>query len=516
MELRPPGSGISFGDEAVELARRANLLPDDWQAQALQDVLMLGTDQRWAAREACEIVGRQEGKTVGIGLPRALTSFLLLGDELIMWSSHELKTSLRSFLAAQKALVTLGERVSDTLIVVDGRPIKVLNTNSQEGFVAHETDAFPRQEWLFHARSAGAGRGFSGDLNVIDEAFAYTRAQQAALAPTGLARPNPQNLYLSSPPLDGVSGEVLFALLARAQQQARRLYFRAWGIPQTLDELRQLAQREGDDALRELLSDRAMWASALPALGGARVTDRDVEDLLDQMGLLEFAREVLGAWPIQVDNAKRVLTADMMRATANPAGRMQVDGPFGYGLDCTPDRAIAAISAAGPAEGHEDVVQIEVVEHRAGLSWVVERAVEIDRERPGLTWVVDGDSPIAGLVADLEAAGLLVRVLTAAETGQACTGLYDAFTTDPPTVQHLDDRVLLNAAEAARKRNLGDGSFRWARRSSAASIAPLVACTGAWFVVNEWLRTPPPPPQAVPASSSSAGAPTGSLADVSF
>lgn len=520
MELRPPGSGTSFGDEAVELAGRAGLLPDEWQAEALHDLLMLGDDGLWSAREAVEIVGRQEGKTTHIALPRAVVGALLLGEQQIMWSSHELKTSRKSFEVAQVALERLGERVSDNLLIVDGRRVAVRNTNSQEGFVFEATDQFPRQEWLFPARSAGAGRGFPGDLNVIDEAFAYTRVQQQALAPTALAMANPQTIYLSSPPLDGKSGEVLFSLLARAQRRARRLYFRAWGIPNTLDELAQLEQREGEDALRALLQDRDLWYSALPALAIGRVSERNVEDLFEQMDLLGFAREVLGAWPVQVDDASRVLTGEMMRRTAVPDGRMVDEGPFAYGIDCTPDRSTSAIGVAGPAAGRSALgrprVQVEVIEHRAGLGWVVERAVEIDAKRPGLAWVVDGASPAKRLVPDLEANGLLVRVLDSNDAADAATGLYDAFAGETATVQHLDDRVLNTAAGAARKRNVGDGRFAWGRRSSTSSIAPLVAVTDAWFVIDGWLRTPPPPPLAVPSTAGDAGAAPGSMARVSF
>jgi hypothetical protein len=58
----------------------------------------------------------------------------------------------------------------------------------------------------------------SGDLVIIDEAYAYTIEQQEAQTPVILARPNPQIIYTSSPPLSGETGDALYALRDRAEE----------------------------------------------------------------------------------------------------------------------------------------------------------------------------------------------------------------------------------------------------------------------------------------------------------
>jgi hypothetical protein len=88
----------------------------------------------------------------------------------------------------------LGEPLSENLIDVDGVHIKVINTNGEESFERLDTGRASSSS----PASKGSGRGFSGDCNIIDEAFAYTAIQQDALMPTMSARPNPQIVYTSA------------------------------------------------------------------------------------------------------------------------------------------------------------------------------------------------------------------------------------------------------------------------------------------------------------------------------
>ena len=50
---------------------------------------------------------------------------------------------------------------------------------------------------LKFARSSGSGRGFTGDLIILDEAYNLSTDMMAALLPTMSARPNPQIWYTS-------------------------------------------------------------------------------------------------------------------------------------------------------------------------------------------------------------------------------------------------------------------------------------------------------------------------------
>lgn len=480
VEVRPTAVG-TFGPEACELAEAAGLPLEGWQADGLD--LMLSHDERlvWLAREYAEWVGRQEGKTTGIGIPRALAGLLLLGERLVMWSAHEVKTALEAHIQMRTALETLGEEAGPNLIALnDGElMVKVINNNGYEGFTLSTG-----QRMRFVARSKNSGRGFSGDCNIIDEAFAYTRVQQSALEPTQAARPNPQTLYLSSPPLRGdtAEGEVMFALAERADKADIRLGYRDWGLAATLDDLRRMSKEERE----AFLDDRANWAASLPALGRGRVTEESIAHLRRTMDEFDFAREVLGCWPVQVrqEDGWRVIPKAAWGARAGATARP--DESVSFCLDASwPDAAFGAIGVAGRL-GDELVVQ--VVEHRPGTAWMVDRAAALHERYPDAVFVLDKKGPAGFLLPALEAAGVDV-VTPAMEDVAHCFGEFVAAVTgDAPSLRHFDQSDLNDAVKAAGTRPLGDART-WARQGDV-DISPLTSVTGALHGVHEGSTEP--------------------------
>ncbi|MEV5449965.1 hypothetical protein [Streptomyces sp. NPDC052535] len=167
VEVHPPYA-YTFGSEARDLAARAGLVADAWQRDALDLLLACKDDGKWACFEYAELVARQNGKG-GILEMRVLAGFLLLGEELILWSAHEYKTAMEAFRRFRKLLRKLGRQVgnNENLIEIDGVRIKISNTNGEEGFERLDTEARVK----FVARSKGSGRGFSGDLVIIEDSF---------------------------------------------------------------------------------------------------------------------------------------------------------------------------------------------------------------------------------------------------------------------------------------------------------------------------------------------------------
>jgi hypothetical protein len=82
-----PAYLFSYADVGCDLMVRAGQPLDEWQADALELMLAVRADGKWACFEYCEFVARQNGKG-GILEARVLTGLLLLGEELIMWSAH--------------------------------------------------------------------------------------------------------------------------------------------------------------------------------------------------------------------------------------------------------------------------------------------------------------------------------------------------------------------------------------------------------------------------------------------
>ena len=461
----------TFGREAADLAHAAGLkLDEPWQCDALCHLLAVRPDGKWACFEYAEIVSRQNGKG-SILEARVLAGMFLLGEQLIMWSAHEYKTAMEAFRRVLALLRRLGKRVTDNLYDVDGIPVKVINTNGEESFERLDTG----QRIKFIARSKGSGRGFSGDVNIIDEAYAFTLEQQAALMPTMSARPNPQIIYTSSPPLDGESGDVLFNLRERGERGGDdSLGWRDWGTSGDLAHLEKIN-----------LDDRALWAATNPALG-IRITEETISRERRSMGAVEFARERLGIWPVRASAVGVVLDPDRWAALVDEMSRR--DGDCALAVDITPMRDYATIAMYAPrADGRE---HMQMVAYLPRTDWVVSRLVELKAALNPVAIALDAKNGAAALVDDLELAGITkpddpeqpqrgdLLVTNAAEMADAVGQFIDGYRRDPAGYRHLGQEPLDSAVKNARARPIGDaGAIAWGRKLSEVDIGPLVAVT---------------------------------------
>ncbi|MDG4796201.1 hypothetical protein [Micromonospora sp. WMMD1082] len=472
-----PESADSHGPEAIELMRRAGMPMDAWQEDSIAAMLAVKDDGRWACFEYCEWVSRQNGKGCLLEA-RALTGLLLIGERLIMWSAHEYKTAMESFRRVIWLVGRLGTKVNDNLYDVDGIPLKVINTNGEESIERLDTGARIK----FVARSKGSGRGFSGDVNLVDETFAYTFVQQAALMPTMSARPNPQIVYTSSPPLTGDTGEVMYLLRHRGDPTAPRgaddepwvqdpgLGYRDWGLGGDLDFLADVD-----------LDDLMLWAAANPSLG-IRISVEHVRRERRSMPPEDFARERLGIWPRRAsgDSGWRVIAEAFWSGAEDPGS--QIEGRPAVAVYVPPDRSYAAIGLAGARVGGGRHVEVsgdgEVLDYRPGTAWVVPRLKELERHKPSVLVIDD-----KALAEEAEAAGLTVHRATVTDVVTGCQLLYDGIAGEDPAgrdTRHIDQPELTAAARGATKRDVG-GSWAWARRDLATDVTPLAAVSLALF-----------------------------------
>lgn len=460
VEVAPPYA-YSNGPEAVELSARAGLELDPWQRDALELMLAVGDDGLWACFEFAEIVARQNGKG-GILEGRALAGLFLLGEQLIMWSAHEYKTALEAFLR-MRALIRTLEREG----VIADDYVKVSNTNGEEGFEIPSTE----QRLKFIARSKSSGRGFSGDTNIIDETFAYTLGQQAALMPTMSARPNPQIIYTSSPPLDGDTGEPLFALRKRADAGGdEALGFRDWGCAGTLDQVDRID-----------LDDRAKWAASNPALG-IRITEQFVARERRSMSPVDFARERMGIWPKQREQGGAI-DVDQWASLADSRSRRE--GDVALGVDIAPQRDYAAIELYGLRD--DELGHGQLVDYRPGTDWIIDRIVEL-RDALDPVAIGMGRGTGASLETELGKLGITrpedpedpqrgqLAITTATDMAAACGQLLDAVR--QATMMHVPAQPMDAAVAGARTRETGD-TIAWSRKDAAVDICPLVALTTA-------------------------------------
>lgn len=469
-----PAYELTYGPVAVDITRRAGQVLDDWQADSLDVMLGLRHDEKWASPEFAEWVSRQNGKG-GIGEARVLVGFVgPLAERLILWSAHEYKTAMEAHRRIGWLLRNLGYRKGENLIIIPdevfGTPaditIKVINTNGEESYERLDTD----QRVRFVARTKGSGRGFSGDVNIIDESFAYTFAHQSALMPTLSARPNPQIVYLSSPPLDDLSGEVMFQLRRRAAAGGDDgLGYRDWGLPGDLESLGALD-----------LGDPRLWAQTNPAIG-IRITEETVRREFRSMSAIDFARERLGVWPREPSAAGfRIIPEHFW--TDRQDAEAKLDGRPALGVYVPPDRSYAAIVAAGARTAGGRMVELTgrgpVDDYRPGTRWVVPRLKQLEEHNPSVMVIDD-----KALADEAEEAGLTVHRANVADVVTGCQLFFDGVAGADDSgrdVWHLGQQLLTDAVAGATKRKVG-GSWAWERHDVTGDVTVLAAASLALF-----------------------------------
>lgn len=291
LESLPAADDDRDGRDAVELARHAGLVLDDWQRHVLRKALATrGT--RWAAFEVALIVARQNGKGALLEALE-LAALFLFGAEMILHSAHKFDTSADAF----RRILSLIENNPD----FDREVQKVIRSHGSESI-----ELKTGQRLRFVARSSGAGRGFAADLVILDEAFNISDDAMASMLPTLSTRPNPQVWYTST------AGDQASTQLARVRDRGLRggdpsLAFFEWSV---------------DDTRPYNPADPALWAQANPGMG-KRITQDYIE--LEQAALTSeaFARERLSVGDYPIDGgAWEVVRADTWAACGDPQVRL--------------------------------------------------------------------------------------------------------------------------------------------------------------------------------------------------
>src|SRR5690606_17045028 len=185
-----------------------------------------------------------------------------------------------------------------------------------------------------------------------------------------------------------------------------------------------------------------------------------------------FKRERLGIW------AK--IGGDSAIPEASWAACLDHDSVAGsrvvFAVDVPPARDVATIAAV--SECADGVRHVEVVDRRAGVSWVPSRLRELrDRWSP-LAVVLDEGSAAGALLPDVKREGVRTVPLSMKQYGQACAGVYDAV--QQRKLAHTGQVELDDAVTSARIKGMGESLWKWDRKNQVSDISPLIAVTHAW------------------------------------
>ena len=190
----------SAGPQITRIAAVGGIELDDAQQFLAGATGGVGADGRWAAFEVVIFAPRQNLKSEFL-LARILAGLFVFGEELIVYSAHQARTTAAVFRRLKQAIKSspqLGGRIA--------------RESNRSGAELIELGTGQRLECV--ARSTGSGRGFTGDCVILDEAQALDGEQLAAVLPALSTRPNPQVLYALS--MGNEDSSHLGALRARA------------------------------------------------------------------------------------------------------------------------------------------------------------------------------------------------------------------------------------------------------------------------------------------------------------
>ena len=439
----PSDRRASAGDEATDLASLAGLRLDEWQRWCLSEMLQTDASGKWSAFETAIVVPRQNGKG-GLLEARQLFGLFLGGEVLQVHTAPEFKTAFEHFLRITSLIESTPE--------LDAQVMRI-----RRGAGEQSVELKTGERLRFLARSAGSGRGMSGDTVYLDEAFALTAPIMGALLPTMSAVPNPQMIYTSSAPR--YDQAVLYDLVQRGRAGGSpRLFYAEWGNEENTS-----------------TSDRDAWAKANPALG-IRIDEAFIEAELEAMQSFpeEFRRERLGI--VQTSDASTVLSLPKWRVCADP--------------DSIAEGGVAALSV-GPgslwaalgyvARRPDGLLHVEVARHEQGTAWVLEacqRAYE-DTKQPIL---IDPKSPTSGVIDRLEQAGIPLVKISFPEFTTACVTFQDELNNE--RIRHLGQERLTAAISKVAIRTFGE-SWVFSARASEVDITPLLAVVVAMIGVRD-------------------------------
>lgn len=465
--LTAPPRVTTAGAEAIDLAALAGLHLDPWQQLVLNESLGETAAGKWASFEVGLIVSRQNGKG-SIIEARELAGLFLFGERLILHSAHEFKTTREAFLRLKE--------------LIDGtdefrRRVKRVTNNTFEVGIELTTG----QRILFVARSKGSGRGFSGDLVMLDEAFNLAEPAVEALMPAVSARPNPQIWYTSSAPDKDIAPCVPLTRVRNRGLSDRpgSLTYFEWSIDPHTKHCRPDCADHDDPA------DPRSVAKANPALG-YRITLEHAERERDAMSPAGHLRERLGVGNYPSESAARWLVIpesvflDLLDSTS------EADGRVAFAFDVSPGGVSAAIASVGVRV--DGLNHVEIIDHRPGTGWLAARMAELTARWNPLNVVADPSGPAGSTIATLNAkladldediAVREVTTVTARDVGAATGGFIAATgkeTDDESTMRIMPNTALTTAVAGADVTPLSD-AVKWNRRTPDLDISPVVAVT---------------------------------------
>lgn len=463
----------SLGFEAEQFAVEVldlELLP--WQRWLLIHALELLDDGTFRFRTVVLLVGRQNGKSTVLQI-LSLWFMYVFGIRLVIGTAQNLDVAEEQWQAA----VEIAEDVPDLADEI----AQVSRVNGKK-FLKLKTG----ERYKVAAASRRGGRGLSGDLVLLDELREHQSWDAwAAVTKTTMARLLAQVWGASN------AGDAASVVLRWLRLMAHQNLGDPDGLSDDVAPDEEVGDLE-DDSLGIFewsappgcaVSDRDGWVQANPALGYT-ISERAIASAAKTDPEWVFRTEVLCQW--MDTSADGPFPAGSWEASADPESQIDPDSVVTTCLDVSWDRSTAYIAVAGWRT--DGTPHVEVVEVAPGTDWVVGWFTSPSKpERMARPVAVQGKrAPATSLVLPLMEAGVdVVEWDGVSGTGDLYDRIRASLEGGGEQLRHRDQPLLNSAAANAATRPVGD-AWAWDRRKSTVDIAPLVACTGAlWLLLTK-------------------------------
>lgn len=458
VHLVPPAVR-SRADDVFEMAELVGFGLDPWQRLVIEGATGERPDGQWAAKRVGVNVPRQNGKGGILELVELTWLYRWAleiadrtpGPPLAIHSAHE-------FVTSQKHSMRLWSLIERTPVLLDQvRRRRMIGSHGQEAIRLEDGRTIE-----FRSRTKSAGRGFSCDYLVLDEAMFLGEEELGAIFPTLRARPKPQIWYTGSAVDQDVhsQGLVFTRLRNDALERKPELSYSEWSLP--YDHPDEIPDEEFDSVESMRVSNPAF---------GIRIFEEHFRMELEALDRRTAAVELYGVgdYPDPSGSDERPFSVEQWLALVEDGSEI-VRG-LCFAFDVSPERRTSIAAAGLNQDGHWHV---EVIEKLPGTSWLPARLFDlVEQHQPELV-VCDKLGPGASLMAKLDEVGVAVHAMDGPEHAQACGRFTDAV--NEQQLRHLGSQDLLGAVRAAKTRLLGD-RWAWSRRSSTVDISPLVAAT---------------------------------------
>lgn len=428
----------------------------EWQDGVMRCWLATNALGRWAATTCGGSLARQNGKSLGLVVPRANYGMIMLGEQ-VLYTSHLQKTSTETF----ESIATF----------FDSKPLKKYVKDIKTALGREQVILKNGGRIKFLARTRNGGRGQHGDLLIFDEALELEPDSQASFLPAISASSNPQVIYVSSPPTSSSTGSVFRGIRDRALSgESDRISWFEWSV----DEI-------GD------VHDMSRWYATNPSLG-ILIQESTIESECEQMDPDTFARERLGWWSPVAKAAETVIDASEWEAC-------KVDDPENggtvvYAVKFSPDGAVGTLASCHrPKDGEPFVYVVDSRSLSHGIGWFVDNLAQ--RHGKAAQIVIDGQSNAQALNDRLVEAGVPTKVIARPKTGDviaACSGIANAV--KEGQITHYGQPALDASATKTTKRRIGNNGG-WGFQSTDEADATLIeACALAYWGAMTTKRRP--------------------------